>query len=136
MGTMILGRSRSIVIRRFSSVKFCEPPTGIKSTSTLPDIQCFRRGDSIFDSAQIAEPDAVHRPSVRDIEFGRCSQIFRARLHSANQNSACPVDAAGHRASKNNRRTAHQIRVVRGIVFMRDQDNVCGNSGNFRMREG
>ena len=72
---MILGRSRSIVNRRLSSVKFWRTANRHKEHVDMADIQCFRGSDSIFDCAQIAEPDAIHRPGVRDVQLGRAARL-------------------------------------------------------------
>lgn len=40
------------------------------------DVQCFRRGDSIFDCSQVAEVDPIHGPAVRNIQFRIRDQAF------------------------------------------------------------
>lgn len=59
-GTIIFGRSRSIVARRFASVKFGGPPTGMKSTSTLP---IFNASDGVIASS-IAPKSQNLTPSI------------------------------------------------------------------------
>jgi hypothetical protein len=75
-------------------------PDWHKQNVYIPDIDRFREIYRVGNGAEVAKPDAVHRPHKGDIEMSSIAYIIRASPDASHGQPAGTIDSDRHGAAK------------------------------------
>src|SRR6516225_8318858 len=60
------------------------------------NIESFGGADGVFDSAQVAEPNTIHRPDIGYVHFRVSGEGFRTGAHPSDENSVGSIHTCRH----------------------------------------